>query len=128
MGRADPKIIAYVPIRPRGKTDRQVYVELLPLKDGGTALLAYTSIEELVRCWGPQQHWAGLDEQGLAEIKTATGYQTMLLDEEIPEELRRPKTEPAVATSSYDDDDDDFDDEAEDWSVDVWHDMWKPRP
>jgi hypothetical protein len=108
MGNARPKrdVIAYVPIRPRGVSDTQIYVELLPLKDGGKALLAYTSMEELVRCWGPKQPWGGLDERGLDELKAATGYRVMLLDQEIPLELRRPaasrQPEPVVEEQDED--------------------------
>jgi hypothetical protein len=82
---------------------------MLPVK-GGVVLLAYTTIDELIRCWGPQKHWIALDARGLARIKETTHYRTMLVDQELPIRLQTP----AVRQPQHLDDEDDH------WMPDSW--------
>lgn len=81
--------VLYVPIRRRDDSGR-VRLEMRTLPDGRLALPAYTSLQELVRCCGPQQPWMGVDSAGLQEIHRTTAYDLVLLD------ARQPPAPPAA--------------------------------
>ncbi|NLV81279.1 MAG: SseB family protein [Rhodococcus sp.] len=75
--------VLYVPTRRRDGSG-QVRLEMRTLADGRLALPAYTSLQELVRCCGPQQPWMGIDSAGLEQIHRTTGYDVVLLDARQP--------------------------------------------
>lgn len=97
------EVIAYVPTRPRTSRER-LDVEMKPLPGGGFALLVYTSLDRLLSCLGSSQPWAGLTENGLAEVKRVTHYREMLIDQRIPEEMRYTSSPANAATISHDGD------------------------
>jgi len=75
--------VLYVPIRRRDGSG-QIELEMRTLPDGRPALPAYSSLQELVRCCGPQQPWMGVDSPGLQEVHRTAGYDMVLLDTRQP--------------------------------------------
>lgn len=60
-------------------------VELRQTADGRTALLAYTALDRLGTCCGPDQPWALVPTDKLDQLGIA--YDVIYLDMAIPEEL-----------------------------------------
>ena len=67
----------------------ELTVEFRRTADGRTALLAYTALDRLVDGCGPHQPWALIPAQRLADIERHHPYELILLDVEVPAELRR---------------------------------------
>jgi hypothetical protein len=64
-------------------------VELRRTEDGKLALLAYSALDRLVRCCGDRQPWALVNTEELTAIFERQPYEAILLDTELPAELRR---------------------------------------
>ncbi|WP_156096606.1 SAV_915 family protein [Amycolatopsis jejuensis] len=67
-------------------------VELRRTPDGRTALVAFTALDRLVDCCGENQPWILINTEHLPRIHQARPYDVIVLDSEIPTELRHPAT------------------------------------
>lgn len=81
--------VVYVPCSSTEPQDGQLSLDLRQLEDGRTALPVFSSTESLVRCCGPNQPWVAMPSDKLDGLDNLIGYDGLLLDVEIPEELRR---------------------------------------
>jgi hypothetical protein len=81
--------IVYVPCAPQQPGDAELTVDLRQTREGRLALLAYTALDRLVDCCGAEQPWAVMPTADLEQIRLATGFELILLDLQIPPELRR---------------------------------------
>lgn len=94
MGRVADKItfppVVYVPCSPLSPGDEELSVDLRQTRDGKFALLVYSALDRLVTCCGEQQPWVVLPTADLEKIRVETNFELILLDIEIPEELRHP--------------------------------------
>lgn len=81
--------VVYVPCeRPRGVDEDTLFVEFHRTTDGQTALLVYSALDRLVEACGERQPWAVLPAERLREIHEAQPFDTVLLDEPLPPEIR----------------------------------------
>lgn len=81
--------VVYLPTGPHdGDRTHQADVELRRTPDGRLALLAYTSVDRVVECCGPHQPWIRVQSDDLPKLHRSHPYDLILLDEEIPAELR----------------------------------------
>jgi hypothetical protein len=81
--------IVYVPCAPSRAGDQDLTVDLRQTLDGRLALLAYTALDRLIDCCGPEQPWAVMRTADLEQIRVTSGFEIILLDLEIPPEHRR---------------------------------------
>lgn len=81
--------VVYVPCSPLDPGDEELSVDLRQTRDGQLALLVYSALDRLVTCCGEQQPWVALPAANLEQIREKTNFELILLDLEIPEELRR---------------------------------------
>jgi hypothetical protein len=81
--------IVYVPCAPAQAGDEQLTVDLRQTREGQLALLAYTALDRLIDCCGPEQPWAVMPTADLEQVRSATGFDIILFDLEIPAEHRR---------------------------------------
>lgn len=58
-------------------------------EDGQVALLVYSALDRLVDCCGPNQPWVVVPTEKLDAIDEYAPYDVILLDNDIPAELRR---------------------------------------
>jgi hypothetical protein len=86
--------IVYVPCAPRRSEDAELTVDLRQTREGKLALLAYTALDRLIDCCGPEQPWAVLPTADLEQVRLATSFDIILFDVEIPPEHRRPAEVP----------------------------------
>lgn len=93
MGQVASKItfppVVYVPCSPLNPEDEELSVDLRRTRDGKLALLVYSALDRLVTCCGEQQPWVVLPTANLEKIREKTDFELILLDIEIPNELRR---------------------------------------
>ena len=95
-GMADPAHvfppIVYVPCSPTrvGEEQRssEVAIELRHTRDGRLALLVYSAMDRLIAHCGPAQPWTVFASEDLERVRLATGFELVLLDLDIPKELR----------------------------------------
>jgi hypothetical protein len=84
--------IVYVPCVPAQSGDEQsdgeLTIELRQTRDGRLALLVYSAMDRLVAHCGPAQPWTVLATSDLEKVRLASGFDLVLLDLDIPEELR----------------------------------------
>jgi hypothetical protein len=80
--------IVYVPCAP-AQTDEELTIDLRATRDGRLALLVYSAMDRLVAHCGPAQPWTVMLTRDLEQARRATGFELVLLDLDIPEELRR---------------------------------------
>ena len=85
---ADATAWVLVPTRPVAANDDRAWPELRTLTDGRLALLAYTSVAELVTACGRHQPWIGVPATWLARMRENCGFETVALNLEVPPELR----------------------------------------
>jgi len=78
----------YVPCAP-AQSEGELTIDLRPTKDGRLAMLVYSSMDRLIAYCGPAQPWTVMATQDLEQARLATGFELILLDLDIPEELRR---------------------------------------
>lgn len=81
--------VVYVPCSSTEPQDGQLLLDVRQLEDGRTALPVFSSTESLVRCCGPSQPWVAMPSEKLEGLDDLVGYDGLLLDVAIPEELRR---------------------------------------
>lgn len=87
QGTVVPPVI-YVPVDPEGQGDGRATFELRRLRDGRTALLAYTALDRLLDGCGEHQPWVLVPAGAVAAQQRDLGYDVALLDAELPAELR----------------------------------------
>jgi hypothetical protein len=80
--------IVYVPCAPE-QSSGELTVDLRETRDGRLALLVYSAMDRLVAHCGPAQPWTIMATQDLEQLRLATGFELILLDLDIPVELRR---------------------------------------
>lgn len=71
-------------------------VEMRRTKDGRVALLAYTALDRLIDCLGPDQPWILYHTEHLKEIGADQPYEVIYLDLPVPQELWHSKSENEV--------------------------------
>ncbi|WP_245666029.1 SAV_915 family protein [Actinoplanes subtropicus] len=64
-------------------------IDLRVTRDGRLALLVYSAMDRLIKHCGPAQPWTVMLTKDLEQARLATGFELILLDLDIPEELRR---------------------------------------
>ncbi|TDC93062.1 SAV_915 family protein [Actinomadura sp. 7K507] len=69
--------------------DENAMVKLVNTVDGELATLAYSSLEDLVRCCGEKQPWVAFRTENIDELPGVAGADVLLWNEELPMELRR---------------------------------------
>ena len=85
--RAFPPVL-YVPCAPPRSAD-DLTVDLRVTGDGRLALLVYSAMDRLIAHCGPHQPWTVVFTKDLEQVRVATGFELILLDLDIPEQLRR---------------------------------------
>lgn len=80
--------IAYVPCERVGPRDRQANIELRYDGDKRLVMLAYSSLEELVRGCGEAQPWVAVPVDRVSQVQQDTGAEIVLWDLELPNEAR----------------------------------------
>lgn len=87
--RAIPPVV-YVPCeRPAAPDDDTLFVEFHRTTDERTVLLVYSALDRLVDACGERQPWVVVPTERLREIHEAQPFDTVLLDEPLPPEIRR---------------------------------------
>ncbi|MET9227225.1 SAV_915 family protein [Lentzea sp. NPDC003310] len=81
--------VVYVPCDFPASPDGELAVDLRPTRDGQVALIVYTALDRLVSCCGPHQPWVVMPTADLDKVGEVAPYDLILLDIEIPGELRR---------------------------------------
>lgn len=71
-----------------GPRDREARVELRQESEGRLVMLAYSSLEELVRACGEMQPWIAVPIDRVSGVQQDTGAELVLWDTELPVELR----------------------------------------
>jgi hypothetical protein len=79
----------YLPCDGYRRGDEQLSIDFRCMRDGRLALLAYTALDRLVNCCGHDQPWVVVPVSALEELDRHQPYDVILLDVEIPTELRR---------------------------------------
>lgn len=80
--------VVYVPCAP-AQTDDELTIDLRATRDGRLALLVYSAMDRLIAHCGPDQRWTIMLTKDLEQARLATGFELILLDIDIPEDLRR---------------------------------------
>ncbi|GAA3539827.1 hypothetical protein GCM10022222_24320 [Amycolatopsis ultiminotia] len=81
----------YLPTGPVGPTTdggTGASVELRHTPDGRVALVAFTALDRLVDCCGEHQPWIMVNTEHLPRIHQVNPYDVIVLDTELPVELR----------------------------------------
>ncbi|WP_460957005.1 SAV_915 family protein [Parasphingorhabdus pacifica] len=71
-----------------GLHDREARIELRQDSDGRLVMLAYSSLEELVRACGTAQPWIAVSLDRVSGVKQEAGAELVFWDAELPSELR----------------------------------------
>jgi SseB protein N-terminal domain len=85
---ADATAWVFVPSRPVAPNADRAWPELRRLTDGRLALLAYTSLRELVAACGQHQPWIAVPAKWLVRMQHECRFETVALNMDIPAELR----------------------------------------
>jgi hypothetical protein len=80
--------VVYVPCAPT-QSDEELTIDLRQTRDGRLALLVYSAMDRLISHCGAAQPWTVMLTKDLEQARLATGFSLILLDIDIPEELRR---------------------------------------
>ncbi len=80
----DEPTLVYVPTERVLRGDTEVTVEIRQLEDGGTAVVAYTSLDSLVSNCGDLQPWVSLPEDKVQEIQEQSGADVVVWDVALP--------------------------------------------
>ena len=80
--------VVYVPCAP-AQSDGELTIDLRVTRDGRLALLVYSAMDRLIAHCGPAQPWTVMLTSDLEQARVATGFELVLLDLDIPAELRR---------------------------------------
>lgn len=62
-------------------------IELRQMRDGRVALLAYTALDRLARCLGPNQPWVLYLTENLDQLEAVQSYDVIYLDTPVPRNL-----------------------------------------
>ncbi|MFN2496060.1 MAG: SAV_915 family protein [Pseudonocardiaceae bacterium] len=89
-GELDPGLppMVYLPSQRLVPGTDEAQLELRRLVDGRLAAVAYTTRERLVQGCGESQPWVLLPTQVLEECRERLGIEAVVLDAELPPELR----------------------------------------
>lgn len=85
--------VVYVPCAPVQAGSGEIDVDLRMTRDGRLALLVYSALDRLVTHCGEAQPWTLMRASDLERVRLETGFELVLLDLDIPEELRRTEGE-----------------------------------
>ncbi len=85
--------VVYVPCAPVRPESGEIDVDLRMTRDGRLALLVYSALDRLVTHCGPAQPWTLMRASDLEQVRLETGFELVLLDLDIPAELRRTEGE-----------------------------------
>lgn len=66
---------------------RGAEIELRQMRDGRVALLAYTALDRLARCLGPNQPWVLYPTENLDQLEAVQSYDVIYLDTPVPRSL-----------------------------------------
>ena len=66
---------------------RGAEIELRQMRDGRVALLAYTALDRLARCLGPNQPWVPYPTENLDQLEAVQSYDVIYLDTPVPRNL-----------------------------------------
>jgi hypothetical protein len=80
--------VVYVPCAPTQTAD-ELTVDLRTTRGGQLALLVYSAMDRLAAHCGPHQPWTVMLTKDLEQLRETTGFTLILLDLDIPPELRR---------------------------------------
>jgi len=69
-------------------------VEIRVLEDGTRAMLAYSTLDQLIACCGEYQPWAKVRGCDIHDIQDQGDADVVLWDHALPDGLRRTKEEP----------------------------------
>lgn len=73
-----------------GSTETDTFVpDRRTTEDGRIALLVYSALDRLIDCCGPGQPWIVVDTGKLEAIGEHAPYDVILVDVDIPADLRR---------------------------------------
>lgn len=78
----------YLPCAEAEPVGGNITVEMRETKDGRVALLAYSALDRLIRCCGPDQPWVVVPTPNLERLRQSRPFELVLLDVAIPGELR----------------------------------------
>ena len=82
--------LAYVPTESQlSHGDESVMVKLIATGEGEVLALAYSSVEELVRCCGFEQPWVAFEVDKIDALPGVTGADALVWNEELPPDLRQ---------------------------------------
>lgn len=82
--------VLYLPCQAAPTTDRAL-VEMRQLDDGCVTLMAYTALDRLAYCCGPNQPWVLYRTEALDELKQSSHFDIVAFDQPLPENLRHPE-------------------------------------
>jgi hypothetical protein len=86
-GQVFPPVV-YVPCSP-DQSPEELTVDLRRTKDGRLALLVYSAMDRLIAHCGSAQPWTVILARDLEQVRLAMGVELILLDLDIPAQLRR---------------------------------------
>lgn len=77
----------YLPSTGASNTRGGAEIELRQMRDGRVALLAYTALDRLARCLGPNQPWVLYLTENLDQLEAVQSYDVIYLDTPVPRNL-----------------------------------------
>lgn len=81
--------VVYVPCEQSGGGEEDLRIDLRRTGDGRSALLVYSALDRLVNSCGEYQPWVVMPTAKLGTVAEHARFDMILLDLEIPEQLRR---------------------------------------
>ncbi|RZS39230.1 hypothetical protein EV193_104446 [Herbihabitans rhizosphaerae] len=84
----DEDRVLYVPARPYLEGDGEALLELQPMREDQLALLAYSSLDLLVRGCGEHQPWVSFPADRIDEARRQSGADVVVMDMALPGWLR----------------------------------------
>jgi hypothetical protein len=88
MSTVEEPVLVYVPTRSILGSDDRICPELRRTQDGRLALLAYTSLTQLVDGCGADQPWVRVPVDWFEQIQAECRYDTIALNVALPAESR----------------------------------------
>jgi hypothetical protein len=80
--------VVYLPCIETVTDAAQARIAMRMTGDGRVALLAYSALDRLYACCGPDQPWIVMPTPGLNALQQAQPFQLLMLDVVIPEDKR----------------------------------------
>lgn len=81
--------VVYVPCNVSDPSHGELALDMRKMRDGRTALLAYSALDRLVQCCGQQQPWVVVWTAQLEDFDATQPFDVILLDVQIPPEHQR---------------------------------------